>query len=451
MNTLTISSLIFSGSLALMSAEVEPLPISKSFWQDESFVKSFNGSYRIEARIEPTVSTEERGLLVEVQKLMAGGSRKAALAKVRSSDLLEKSAALQFNLGNLYFEEGELEEAAAAYGQALERYPSFRRAHRNLGLVHVRQDEIEAALESLLEALRLGDSDGTTYGMLGFCRMQQGEYATALQAYRMASLSQPRSAEWKAGVAQCLQHLEAREEAVALVDEVIRLRPREASYAMLQASLLMELGQPDGAVKALELPRRLGTLDGDGLMLLGELHLRAERLELARTMVGEAFAAESQPTLDRSLGWIALALRQEAWDLARQVITAATPEEGEVPVALESHRGRLLIESGENPAAGVECLEDVLQRDPGHGPALLSLAGQRVVEDDLALAEILYERATTDPAVALEAWIELTKLQVAGERFADALESVDQALGLQSDPSLLEYRKALERLADAAR
>ncbi len=48
----------------------EPLKLSSSYWRDESFLKGFNGSYRIEARIEPSVSTEERGLLVEVQTLM---------------------------------------------------------------------------------------------------------------------------------------------------------------------------------------------------------------------------------------------------------------------------------------------------------------------------------------------------------------------------------------------
>ncbi|MCA9096492.1 MAG: tetratricopeptide repeat protein, partial [Planctomycetaceae bacterium] len=113
----------------------EPLPLSTSFWRDEAFVKSFNGSYRIEARIEPNVSTEERGLLVEVQKLMEGGNRKSALAKLKGSPLTAKSAALTFNLGNLQFEEGDLEEAEKSYRKAIGDYPSFRRAHRNLGML----------------------------------------------------------------------------------------------------------------------------------------------------------------------------------------------------------------------------------------------------------------------------------------------------------------------------
>lgn len=65
---------------------IEPLPLSTSYWKSPAFLKQFNGSYRIEARIEPSVTTEERALLVKVQELMIKGERKSALA------LLEKSS-----------------------------------------------------------------------------------------------------------------------------------------------------------------------------------------------------------------------------------------------------------------------------------------------------------------------------------------------------------------------
>ncbi len=428
----------------------EPLPISKSFWQDEAFVESFNGSYRIEARIEPVVSSEERGLLVEVQKLMEDGRREAALGKVKDSKLTADSAALQFNLGNLYFEEGEMEEAAEAYAEAIGKYPSFRRAHRNLGVVRTREGEIDKALESLLEALRLGDSDGTTYGMVGFCRLQRGEYASALQAYRMAQLSQPESTEWKAGVAQCLQNLNARDEAVALLDEVIRQRPGEASYAVLLASLLLELDRSDEAVKALELPRRLGTLDADGLLLLGELDLRAGRIARATEAVEAGFAREVKPTLDRSLSLAAVAMGRSEWKLARQVIDAATPAEGQVPVALTRLSARLMIDSGEAPEEGANILRDLLKSNPTDGASLLALGKHEVSQSHPDEAELLFERATVDEFAALEAWIELARLRVSQERYGKALEAVDRALALEPTEDLRAYRASLASLAEAA-
>ncbi|MFK7911206.1 MAG: hypothetical protein AB8F34_11500, partial [Akkermansiaceae bacterium] len=123
---------VISALLVCFAGAAEPLPISKDYWKDEAFLKSFNGSYRINARIEPTVSTDERGLLVTIQKLMADGKREDALKKLKANPLIKTSAAVAFNAGNVEFELGNLKEAAGQYQSALKIFPSFRRAHRNL-------------------------------------------------------------------------------------------------------------------------------------------------------------------------------------------------------------------------------------------------------------------------------------------------------------------------------
>ena len=436
--------------LPLCAAAVEPLPLSKSYWQDEAFQKSFNGTYRIEARIEPVVSTEERGLLVEIQALMEKGQRKEALAKVKASPLTPKSAALQFNLGNLHFEEGELEEAVEAYREALELYPSFRRAHRNLAMALVRLDQLEDALPPLLEAVKLGDVDGATYGLLGYCRLQQGEWASALQAYRMAQLSEPDVAEWKAGVAQCLQNLEAREEAAALLDEVVQARPEEASYALLLASVRMELGAMEKAVAALELPRRLGRLDADGLLLLGDLHLREGRVDDAKAIIAEAFAGETKPSLDRVLISLESAMARKAWDVAADLAARARPEEGDAPRPLRRAEARLKIASRSAPAEGAKELEALLKEDPTDGTALMALGKFLVGETRLEEAELRFERATAVESTAVEAWVELARVRVAQERYRAALEAVGEALARQPSDELEAYRSGLARLVEAS-
>jgi len=434
----------------LALAETEPLPLSSSYWKDPAFLKSFNGSYRIEARIEPVVSSEVRGLLVEVQKLMEDEERESALKKIKDSSLTAKSPALQFNLGNLQFEEGELDEAQKSFESAIEGYPSFRRAHRNLGLVLVRKGELEKALEHLLEAMRLGDSDGTTYGLVGYCRLQRGEWASALQAYRMAQLSQPKSVQWKAGVAQCLQNLDAEVEAVAMLDEVIRQRPEESSYALLQASMLMELQRDEDAVKTLELPRRLGRLDPDGLLLLADLHLRAGRVESASTLVDESFESENKPGEARVLATLASAMRGEAWELADSLVEQATPEEGEASRGIRLASARLDIESGRAPEKGVEMLVKLIDEDPVDGQALLALGRHQMSTGDLGGAGLLLERATAVPETAADAWIELARLKVDQRNYAEALKAVDQALVLRPGGELEAYRESLARLVEAS-
>ncbi len=434
-----------------IATAAEPLPLSSAYWRDPAFQKAFNASYRIEARIEPTVSTEERGLLVEIQTMMEKGQRKQALFKLVASPLTAKSTALKFNLGNLHFEEGNMDEAIKAYTAAIAEYPSFRRAYRNLAMAQVRENDLEAALSHLIEAIRLGDSEGATYGLLGYCRLQRGEWASALQAYRLAQISEPDTADWKAGIAQCLQNLNARDEAAALLDEVIRQRPQESSYAVLQASIFLDLGRSDDAVKSLELPRRLALLDPDGLLLLADLHLRHDRRQAASQALTEAFAdEESQPSIDRITTLAASAMALRDWPLTKDLLDRATPATGDAPRILQLTRAQVQIQSGEAPAEGAATLAALIQEDPTDGQALIALGKHRAATGQPADAELLFERATAAEATASEAWIELARLRVAASRYPAALTAVDAALKLAPNDDLQTYRASLAKLIEAA-
>ncbi|MFD2255828.1 tetratricopeptide repeat protein [Luteolibacter algae] len=428
--------------LAGFSHAAEPLPLSTSYWNDPTFLKSFNGTYRIEARIEPTLTTEERGLLVEIQELMGDEKRTLSLEKLKSSALTAKSAALTFNLGNLYFETGDTGKAIEAYKNALKAYPSFRRAHHNLALALVRENQLEEALTHLTEAIRLGDSEGNTYGLLGYCRIAREEWASALQAYRLAQITEPDVAEWKAGIAQCLQNLDEKAEAVALLDEVIRQRPTEASYSVLQANILMDLDQPEAAVKALELPYRLKILDPNATLLLAELHLRGDRTEAAEQAVTAAFSDEKmQPAIPSILRLITAASTRSEWNMVKGLLKKA---ETDAPVrALRLAEAGYLIASGENPASGADLLKKLTEEEPTDGEALIALARYQSTNGQPDSAELLYERATADTTHAYEAHVELVRLHVAQSRYADALKSVDRALELNPTDSLRNYRQSL--------
>lgn len=433
----------------------EPLPLGSAFWQDPNFVRSFNGSYRIEARIEPAVTSDERALLVEVQELMAKGARKAALDKLAASKLTAGSPALRFNLGNLRLEEGEVEQAAADYQAAIQQYPSFRRAHRNLAVATARLGKPQEALPSLLEALRLGDSDGTTWGLLGWCRLQASEFAGALQAYRMAQALEPDTAEWLAGIAQCLQQLGQDAEAAELLDEVVRKRPNEPSYALLRADLLVRLGRTSAAAAGLDLLRRLGVLDADGHLFLALLHLRGARDELAAVAATAAFAAPAPPATERLLATLREAVDRKAWDLAvlldRKAAAALADGERAEKRQLVLLGARIAIESGADPAGGAKRLEELLRDDPLDGGALLVLGRQRAADGRREEAEILLERAAKVDEFAHEAWVEVARVRVDQRRYPQALEAVDKALAVREHPPLRAYREALAGLVEAGR
>lgn len=442
----------------------EPLPLSTSYWRDPAFLKSFNGSYRIEARIEPNVTSDERALLVEIQELMAGDQRAGAIRRLESHRLTSESAALTYNLANIRFEEGLLDEAVAAYRAAIEMMPSFRRAHRNIAVALVRQNALDDALPHLVEAIRLGDADGATFGLLGYCRLQRGEWASALQAYRLAQLTEPDTTDWLAGIAQCLQNLNSPDEAAALLDEVIRRRPDEPSYAILRATVLLDLARDSEAVASLELPHRLNTLPPNGRLMLAELHMRHGRPAAAGDRLRAAFPAADaeqpppapRPDVDRLTSFIAAALHHREWELAGDALDLAgdLPDDATAKSALATLRARLLIESGDDPPAGESLLREILANDPTHSRALITLANHLTSRNDapatvLEEAALLLERAASDPAAAADAHFELARLMVRQRRYQEALDAVDRSLALDPRDELNDYRAALAALVEA--
>lgn len=455
MKFVSFQCLVFSALFVAPLGAVDPLPLSQEYWKDEVFLKSFNGSYRINARIEPSVSAEERGLLVSIQKLMAEGKREESLKKLQASPLVKTSAAIAFNVGNLQFELGELKKAAEAYQKAISVFPNFRRAHRNLGYVYARENDWEKAMPELEESIRLGDQDGSTYGQLAYGRLQNEQYASALQAYRLAQVTQPDSIDWKAGVAQCLQHLEQNREALALIEEVIQVRPNEPSYYLLQASIQLSMDRADEAIANLELVRRLEQLDADNYLLLATLHLRAGSSNLARPLMMQALELEVKPAQSAALNALEFVTRVRDWKLARSyadALSKAYPEIKNAKLKQQQLRlGALIdIDSGENPARGGKVLEDLIKNDPLDGEALILLAKYRVSEKRNQEAEMLLQQAARVENSGYDALVELAKLYVATKRYRDALDQLDDALNLRPSESLETYRAAVLNLAEAA-
>lgn len=444
-------ALAVSASLAagwLMAAE--PLPLSKAYWKDPAFLKAFNASYRIEARIEPSVTTEQRGMLVKLQDLMADGKREQAIKLLEDSELTKDSAALTFNLANLHLEEGEIDKAIVAYAKAIESFPSFRRAHRNLGLARVREQQWDRAVTHLTEAVRLGDSEGLTYGLLGYCRLAREQYASALQAYRLAKLSEPNVAEWSAGIAQCLQQMGQHEEAIALLDEVTLQRPLEASYAVLKANVHLQLDQLDAATKSLELSHRLGVLGADATLQLAQLHLRGGRLVEAKQVMDSAFAnADALPGETAIVRLLQIAVIEQQWLLAKALLERVPNQKS--GRALRLAKARYLINSEEDVEAGAKILRDLTKEDPTDGEALLALAKHLMDSGQPAASELIYERAAADPGNAFAAYTGLTRLHASQSRYRKALEAVNRALSMERDEALEDYRKALQRTLEASR
>ena len=264
-------------SLHPLSAVPNP---AKDMWNDPAFIQSFTGSYGILAEYEPTISNEEKVILRTLMNAIKTNP-KAAIQQLQAQIKPKTSAAFDFILANLYFQEGNLPNAEAYYNKAIKKHPNFRRAYKNLGLVQVQGGKYQLAVQSISKSLELGDVDGRSYGWLGYGYLTQELYYPAEAAYRQAILMQPDTIDWKLGLAQCLMQTERYDEAIALFDTLIKLHPDRDDLWLFQSNAYIGKGKPLAAARNIEVVRRMGKAELRSLTLLGDIYINNDAPSLA--------------------------------------------------------------------------------------------------------------------------------------------------------------------------
>ncbi|WP_018969578.1 tetratricopeptide repeat protein [Rubritalea marina] len=448
------TSLLTAIPLGLM-AQPEAMPLSQSYWKSAEFVKAFNGSYRTNARIEPYITSEEKVVLQQVQSQMAKGARTAAIQTIQASPLSNGSAALQFNLASLYFEEGDFEQARAAYQHALKRYPSFRRAHKNLGLTLMRLDQQALAMQSLLKAVELGDMSASTLGVLGYCHLEAENYGSAFQAYQLAQLTEPNNISWKAGVAQCLMAMDKLSEGLAMIEEVYKEAPQELGYAQLYVHALLEDEQHAKAIAMLELllrQERLSLADrsllaqlyaGEGDFRMAKPHIAAV-LENFQSSEAKTQAADAHALLQVIGAVVVLGEWQYALDALDHVagrFDALAESQGQ---QMTRYRAFCMAQLGMPEA--LPLLDGLLKSKPLDGELILLTAKLQVSLGHAAAAEVLYERAEQLESSRYHALLSHGGLLVQQKRYKRALGKYEAAQAMKATEEQAKYIDELRRV-----
>ncbi len=89
-----------------------------------------------------------------------------------------------FNLALTLKKSGRLDEAEALYSQALELFPQDPELHYNLALTRQARHKYDEAIESYREAIALKPDYGPAHNNLGFVLHRQGRLAEAAEVYR---------------------------------------------------------------------------------------------------------------------------------------------------------------------------------------------------------------------------------------------------------------------------
>lgn len=440
--------------LAVLPAAAQVFPLSENFWSNPEFMERFMGSYGAVSAVEPTLTREEQDLFREIAPLLEQGQIQQARRELERARTLEASAAIDFMLGNFYFEEGRLGDASASYAEAIRKLPTYRRAYRNAGQVAVRQEKHVDAIPLLTKAIELGAQDDATFGLLAFANLNLGREATALLAYQQAVVLNPTNKDWQVGLAKTYITAGRYEEATTILNELLLEEPDQLSFWKTAANARLGLQDYSGAARYLEAMRRLGLGDAAAYTLLADVYVFLDAPTLAVAVVQESFQRAFEPRFDALLrtaealqnrGFIEESLKMvaQAKQLLKKPLTAT--QEGQRLASLEA----ALLRASGNAAEAIPLLESLVEQNPLLGEALMELARYYREQDDHETALYYLQRAEKLSDFAIDAFLEQARIAVDQGDLDAAAEHLQQAQAIRPQAFVTRYLERINRVRNS--
>ena len=441
--------------LPLLAISKAPTPeLTQDFWNDPTFVKGFMGDYGFRSEVEPRIDNSEQFILREVVA-KAENQLEEAIQYLETKVNNKTSAALDFALGTMYYQMGRLSRSEQTYQQALKKFPAFLRALKNLGFVQLSLGKLNEASKNLAKAISLGDADGISYVALGYCHLSLGRVVSAENAYRMAILLHPESIDARNGLVNCLLSTNRFAEALALLDELLQRKPNDLFCHKARASALQGLGREEDAVIALETLRRMNQLDAAGTLSLGDLYHNLELHDLSLAAYQQALAKKEKLSLSRYARAAKVLINRGSFASAFNYLESIEKTFGKGYSSEDEHEIRMLqaevcLATGKSKDAE-KILEDLVQKHPLDGEALLLSAKLASENLDYAKAALRFERAARIPEFEVNSLIEHARMLVNTKDYQKASDLLERAQTLEPQPRVARYLKAINNLNLSAR
>ncbi len=435
--------------LLASSLSAQTYPLSQNFWSNPEFQDRVMGSYGMHSQLEPRLSDEE-GEFFKTLMVVLDGNLDEGEKMLRENITAESSPALNFMLGTINMQSGDLPSAIGSYEEAIRKFPNFMRAYKNLGIAYIQDGQLEKGTEALIKGMELGGADGLSYGLLGYCYLNLGLHSSALNAYRLALAFDPRSKDWKLGIIRCLIELESYQEASGLIKELIVADPLNHELYMHLANVDLASEEIVSAMANLEIVRRLSGGTEASLFLLADIYANRGMFELAINAYEDALGLTKDKE-DR-FSSISRAIRafveNEAWDEADRLAQVAARSMGDDisrDRQLELLNMQAEIQLGaDNSDAAAETLEKIIEEDPMNGRAILLLAQYYSQKGEREQAGFLFERAAGIDDVAAMALLRHGQMLVELAQYSEAVKLIRGSLDLEYQPNVADYLRAIE-------
>ncbi|HET8698041.1 MAG TPA: tetratricopeptide repeat protein, partial [Gammaproteobacteria bacterium] len=330
------------------------------------------------------------------------------------------SASMLYLIGHSYFSLQRYVPAETAFEVLLHGMPNHVRAHESLGILYLRTEQYEAAREHLARAVELGRNTANVYTALGYLDQKTQHYWGAASAFQQVLVLEPGNRNAQRGLLDALAQTHEHAKASALVEQLLRAEPNDASLWLYRAQIALSAGGRGAALASLEAARRLGDDSAANRRTLIALHLESGNAARAVDLLrGSAAGPLDFATVDQALGRLAGA---DDWERFR--LLSASVDRALLPAADQSRllaRRAALARHDGNRRAAEAALEDALTLDPSNGDALVALGQLYREARDYGRAELLLRRASTYAPVRSDALLESAGVALEQEDFDSAL------------------------------
>jgi cytochrome c-type biogenesis protein CcmH/NrfG len=296
----------------------------------------------------------------------------------------------------------------------------------------------------------LGGGDGKVFGLLGFTLMTNGRYVSADAAYRQALVFEPDNLDFKLGTVKCAVQTANYPYALALLDELIQQHPERDNLWTLQANVYTQLDQPGKAAITLEMLRRLDLATPANLFLLGDLYMTQESRDLALGAYLEALEKDGGQNPAKALRPAQILVSRGAWDEARRLFAeirkAGGVLGGDDEMKLLKLESKVAMSTGAG-AEAIQVLEQIIQRNPLDGEALLLAGDYYAKNDQPEKAEFRYDAASKLEGFEADAYVKHAQLLVQSQKYPPATELLRKAQKLKPRDNVQRYLEKVEAIA----
>jgi Tfp pilus assembly protein PilF len=152
------------------------------------------------------------------------------------------------NLGNIFLQNGQVDEALTHFHKALEIWPQYAPAHNNLGNALLRKGQVDEALEHFQKAIDIQPGFAQAHNNLGIVLFQKGQVDEALTHFQKALAIQPNNAEICNNFGNALLGKGEVDGAIRCFQKAVEIAPDFAGAQENLGMILSQKGQVDEAI-----------------------------------------------------------------------------------------------------------------------------------------------------------------------------------------------------------